>query len=181
LEAIKKRLASREDLLRLFAVCVFPVHVWAYVTFFYELPSLLLRNNLSDIIGVLSYILAFAFIESVLLFIAILLMAIVLPSQWIGDRLVAVGIIIVFAAVLCAIPIHRFQFFRVFNISYSVWIFLWTLLALIIIVLVIRVIQRNKSLEDRVTDLGERITILSILFLLIDVLVIIRLIVRLLT
>jgi len=52
---------------RLFAVCAFPVHIWALMVYFYDLPGLMMRMSPSDYLAHGSYVLAFALLESALL------------------------------------------------------------------------------------------------------------------
>ncbi len=52
---------------RFFSVCAFPVHVWALLVYFYDLPGLMMRMSPADYLAHGSYVLAFALLESVLL------------------------------------------------------------------------------------------------------------------
>lgn len=53
---------------------------------FRDLSWLTERTNLWDAIGVAAYGMLFAFIESVLLFLVVLLLGLVIPKQWHSDR-----------------------------------------------------------------------------------------------
>jgi hypothetical protein len=157
-----------EDLLRLFAVCVFPVHVWAYINFFYNAPSLVIRMNIWDISGVLAYVLAFAFIESVIIFILLLLLSILLPSKWIRNKLVAKGTAIVLIIFLFLIPVHFYQNIKTIFVSKGIWTGLWILLGIIVVILMNRIVQRNETIEKQLINLADRIIILSIIFVILD-------------
>jgi hypothetical protein len=178
LEALKKRLASREDLLRLFTVCVFPVHVWAYINFFYNAPSLLLRMNTWEIIAVLAYILAFAFIECAIIFLMLVMISIIFPIGWFTNKLVAKGTAIVLIIFFCFIPIHYYQNFKTIFVPYRVWAGLWIILGIVAVILTNRVIQRNEVVENRLINLVERIITLSVIFIFLDFLAIVLVLFR---
>jgi hypothetical protein len=77
---------SRQGLIALFLTCAFPLHLWTLMMVFRDISWLAERTNLWDAIGVASYGMLFAFVESVLLFLIILLVGLVIPTQWHSDR-----------------------------------------------------------------------------------------------
>jgi hypothetical protein len=67
----------------LFLVCAFPIHVWAIILFFRDISWLSERTNLWDAIGVGAYALVFAFTESVFIFLVFSLLGLLFtPKQW---------------------------------------------------------------------------------------------------
>jgi hypothetical protein len=56
---------------------------------FRDISWLTERTNLWDAIGVASYAMLFAFIESVLLFLVVVLVGLLIPEQWHSDRRIA--------------------------------------------------------------------------------------------
>ncbi|GAB4527260.1 MAG: hypothetical protein Fur0018_12830 [Anaerolineales bacterium] len=49
---------------RLFVPCALPVHLWAVLVYFYDLPGLMLRMSPADFLAHGAYVLAFALFES---------------------------------------------------------------------------------------------------------------------
>ncbi len=77
---------SKEGLWSLFLMCAFPIHVWAILMIFNDVSWVARRTNAWDAVGVASYGLAFAFIESLLFFIIIALLGFLVSTKWDRNR-----------------------------------------------------------------------------------------------
>ena len=86
-----------QPFIAIYYCATFVVYSASFLTFFWELQSLLLRFTLSDIIGFLSYQLAFALIESVLVSVVIFLLICVLPMRQIKENRSVAGVFFVFS------------------------------------------------------------------------------------
>lgn len=73
------------------SACIFPIHIWVTIVYLYNFPSLILKANIWQILGVLAYTLVFAFIESLLLFGFLALAAAFLPRTLFRERFVYMG------------------------------------------------------------------------------------------
>ena len=73
------------------SACIFPIHIWVTIVYLYNFPSLILKANIWQILGVLAYTLVFAFIESLLLFGFLALAAAFLPRMLFRERFVYMG------------------------------------------------------------------------------------------
>ena len=73
------------------SACIFPIHIWITIVYLYNFPSLILKANIWQILGVLAYTLVFAFIESLLLFGFLALAAAFLPRMLFRERFVYMG------------------------------------------------------------------------------------------
>jgi hypothetical protein len=80
---------SRQGLWSLFLICAFPLHLWTLILAFRDISWVTERTNLSDAIGVVSYGMLFALIESVLVFLILALVGLVTPRRWEPDRRIA--------------------------------------------------------------------------------------------
>jgi hypothetical protein len=89
---------SRQSLWALFLACAFPIHVWAIILIFNDMEWIAERSNFLDSIGVASYGLIFAFVESLLLFLAAALLGFLVSTKWSGER--RVGLMSVLATIL---------------------------------------------------------------------------------
>ncbi len=89
---------TRQGLWSLFLMCAFPQHAWTLILAFRDIPWVAERTNGWDAIGVVSYGLVYAFAESLLLFLAMALLGYLVSGHWDPARRVA----ILTAAVLMA-------------------------------------------------------------------------------
>jgi hypothetical protein len=79
---------SRLGLSLLFLTCAFPLHLWTLLMAFRDIGWLTERTNLWDAVGVAAYGLIFAFVETVLVFLVLVLLGFVIP-RWDSDRRIA--------------------------------------------------------------------------------------------
>jgi len=82
LDALTSRLPAAEERRLSFGWSVFLVHLWAYFSLLDSLPAWLLRLNAWDLLGLASYVLSFALLESLAVWVGVLLVTAVLPSGW---------------------------------------------------------------------------------------------------
>jgi len=80
-KALKFLLPSRHEQFLVFGLVLFLVHSWSVYKFLYKAPSLLLYMTLDQMAAVLAYMMAFAFLESLLLTGVLILIAILVPWQ----------------------------------------------------------------------------------------------------
>lgn len=91
---------TRSGLWSLFLMCALPQHAWTLVLAFRDLAWVTERTNAWDAIGVLCYGLLFALVESLVLFVVVMLLGLLLPRRWEPDRRIA--LLGIFALVLSA-------------------------------------------------------------------------------
>lgn len=77
---------SKQGLWSLFLICAFPLHIWTIILAFRDFSWVSERTNSWDAVGVLSYGLIFAFIESVAVFLVTLLLGFLISKKWSEDR-----------------------------------------------------------------------------------------------
>jgi hypothetical protein len=86
---------SRQTLWSLFLMCAFPLHVWTIVLAFRDVSWVAERSNMWDAIGVVSYGLIFAFVESLIIFLIAVLLGFLVSKHWDADRRVVLVSILV--------------------------------------------------------------------------------------
>ena len=91
MDTFKKRLPSRQEALQLLAVCTFLVYSWSILHFFRKLPSWILFLSYWDVASIFAYVLAFALIESIVVFSILILCCLVLPTWILRDGFVSKG------------------------------------------------------------------------------------------
>jgi len=77
---------SKQGLWSLFLVCAFPLHIWTIILAFRDFSWVTERTNSWDAVGVLSYGLIFALIESLAVFLFIALLGFLVSKKWEEDR-----------------------------------------------------------------------------------------------
>jgi hypothetical protein len=93
--AIFNRLPKAAQIAAVYSVIVFVVYSWTLLWFFWKYPSWLYFLNIGEIATVLAYSLATNFFESLLVLVAPLILAVILPKKWFYDAFVAQGIALV--------------------------------------------------------------------------------------
>lgn len=93
---------SKQGLWSLFLICAFPLHVWTIILAFRDFSWVTERTNSWDALGVVSYGLIFAFIESVVVFLVAILLGFLISKKWSEDRRITLMGILVFIASLWA-------------------------------------------------------------------------------
>ncbi len=109
--SIQKRLPARVEALRVFGVVLFAVFGWSIRGFLYKVPAFTLYFGLSANLAILSYMLSFALLESVLVIAALLALAACLPARWLKQGFAYKGSLIVFVAAVAMILFE--QWFRI--------------------------------------------------------------------
>jgi hypothetical protein len=77
---------SKQGLWSLFLICAFPLHLWTIILALRDFSWVSERTNSWDAVGVLSYGLIFAFIESAIVFLVTILLGFLVSKKWEEDR-----------------------------------------------------------------------------------------------
>lgn len=77
---------TKAELFQIFAFCTFLVNIWAIINIFTHIPSWLLYMDIWDFVGTISYNLSIALVDGVFLFLLVLVIGVVIPNKFIGDR-----------------------------------------------------------------------------------------------
>jgi hypothetical protein len=192
LEFFQQHFPSRADLIAMLMVCAFPTHVWAYIVFLYEFPAYLMRLDAMDILGILSYAQVHAFMESLLILVLLVLVAVVLPRNWFRQYFLLQGTILVLASAIWVIPIHFWLWkMRLQNVLtnsslsnltnlWHLWLplFTWLFIFLIVIIVLLRKLRQPGKLDLMLRSFVDRLTVLSTIYLLVDVIFIAVVVVR---
>jgi hypothetical protein len=151
-----------------FAVCVIPVHVWLVINFLDQARGIAIRVSTWDFLGVIAYILTFALVESLVVFLAILLIAFILPSRIFRSKFVALSSIVILVATGWFVYLQYHDEYiqgRQF-VPLAVWGFSF----IVVLASSIFLIHRSRKLEKTFFSLAQRLAILSILYIFVDML-----------
>ena len=161
IDQLRQKLPQGREGYILFSSCLIPVHFWAILDLLFNLRPLLIRASFIEIVGVFGYVLGIAFIDSTILFIALFLLCLFLPSKLFKDRLIANGLILGFILVLWAITLQ----------PQWIWIQNFHILLLFSIILVsYLMINLVHGLDLRVASLATRFSVLGTFYLMLDLL-----------
>lgn len=94
---LNKHYGARE-VITMFLVCALPVHAWAVLIMLRVFPAWAMRMDRWDLAGSIAYTLTFALIESLVVFLCVMLIDMVLLFRWSRISFVVRGSILVFFA-----------------------------------------------------------------------------------
>jgi hypothetical protein len=174
---------SKKELRLLFLVCVFPIHLWAFIIIFRDLEYIIFKRDLWYAAGYSGYILAFALAESCLYFIFMFLLGHLYPRK-LKENGKAFTITCALALILSLWAIGNQVFYMLIESppAFFSWVMLripyhqtlvFSFLMLLIItsfLVPIVVILKSSKGHSGANILIERISLLSIFYLILDVL-----------
>jgi hypothetical protein len=89
--AIFRQRYSGRQILLLFTLVAFPVHIWTIYNLLLDIPSLILYLSTWEVISSIGYTLAFAFIETLIIYLPLLLLGMFFPKHWMKHNYVALA------------------------------------------------------------------------------------------
>ena len=171
-------------------MCAFPLHLWALILIFRDVSWVAERTDMWDAIGVASYGLVFAFIESVIFFAAITLLGLLVPTTWQENRRVALLSVLALLTTLWAIDGQAYfiwgsylpeQILRYIAASeHPLRLLYAAILAMVVPTIIIPVyfVLKSDRFSNLVQGLIERLSLLTVFYLFFDLLGLIVIIVR---
>jgi hypothetical protein len=171
---------SKKGLWSLFLICAFPLHLWTLIFAFRDISWLTERTNLWDAIGVVSYGMIFAFVESVVIFLVLTLLGLILPAQWYSDRRIAfLSLLILLTSVWGMIsqlllvwsvplPIQAIQFLRSSNHPLRMLYAACLAVVTPTILIPVYLFMKSKKSIAFMQDLMERLSLLATFYLFFD-------------
>lgn len=181
---------SKQGLWSLFLICAFPLHLWTLIFAFRDISWLTERTNLWDAIGVVSYGMIFAFVESVVIFLVLALLGLILPAQWYSDRRIAfLSLLILLTSAWGMIsqlllvwsvplPIQAIQFLRSSNHPLRILYAACLVVVTPTILLPVYLFIKSKKSIAFMQDLMERLSLLATFYLFFDFVGLIIVIIR---
>ena len=158
----------------MFAVVVFPIHVWSFLGVLKRLSGLMLKLDTWELIGLIAYTQLFALLESLGLWLALILMAVVLPARILREKFVAKSSVSVFLLSIFGILIH-FELVHWWKLAELLAGLAGCLLGTVVLYVLL---HRSKKLDDGLRAFADRLVVLSSIYVLIDLLSVAVVIVR---
>jgi hypothetical protein len=162
------------------AVTAFPIYVWAILNFLRDVPNLLLKLNTWAVVSVLAYVLVFALLESLVVFIIFLVLSILLPAGWLRQQLVVRATIINICTALWSMVAHFLIDTTDIDLSLSFFIPFGFGVILYGLVLggLLFLAHRRQRISALITAFAERLVVLSYLYMFLGVLGLLIIILR---
>jgi hypothetical protein len=104
-------------------MCAFPLHVWTLILAFRDFSWVAERTNAWDAVGVASYGMIFAFIESLVVSLVAVLFGFLISTKWKEDRRIALLSYLVIIVALWEI-VSQLYYLQGFSIPGSIYLFL---------------------------------------------------------
>lgn len=172
---------SKQKLWLLFLIVAFPIHIWTFILYFRDISWLAERTNTWNSIGVGAYALLFALLESLVIFLVVLLFGLLLPKRWPEEQRIALlGVLFLLAAsvailgqlyFLIGTPFQKTAVQLLAATKHPVRIlFLLILIPITSLVLAMSyLILKSKKAAQLVLNIFERLSLLTTLYLVFDV------------
>lgn len=186
----KTKFYSKQGLLTLFLMCAFPLHLWTIILVMRDFSWVIARTKLWDGFGVASYGLLLAFIESLVLFLVAALLGLLISRKWNEEQRVTLlsllSLVTAFWAIvgqlyfLAGASIPQFAIRFLAQSAHPVRV-MYILLALLITLTALfptyLVLKSNKGFQA-ILGLIDRLSLLTMFYLLLDVAGLIIVIIR---
>lgn len=152
------------------------MHVWSILNLLREVPAWVLRLRIWELVGVIAYNMAFALIESLMVWAVFVLLAFVLPGRWFRDRFVSLSSVAVFSAAAWAIVVHyNTETVRLWSLKDFA---LWFVVCLFSIGAACALVYLITGVDRFVRSVAERLLVLVYMYVVVDVLSILVVLVR---
>lgn len=161
-------------------MCAFPLHVWTIILAFRDFSWVTERSNAWDAIGVISYGMVFALIESLVVFLVAILLGFLVSRHWEEGRRIALLSVLVLITALWAmasqlyflwglsLPEQMMQFLA--QLGHPARVLYAASLALVlptVLVPTYLVLKSDKAFHT-VRELMERLSLLTMFYLVLD-------------
>lgn len=171
---------NKNDLIRLFLIVSFPIHVWWMVMIFRDVNWIAERTTASDSIGFAAYGLMYALVESIFSYLVVLAASFFLPAGWAKTKRINLLGLLIFGLAFWFImeqvvqiygpsrmrPIVEF-FSHLPNPLLAFDLITWLLVVVSFVAPAVLVV-RKENLDTWLTNVFDRLMILSGLYLFFD-------------
>ena len=181
---------TKQGLWSMFLMCVFPQHLWTLIFAFRDMSWLISRTHLWDAVGNASYGMVYAFFESLVIFCILALLGLFTPGQWEVNRRVAFMTILLFVTFIWAMVVQLLYLWNIWLPLPMMQLIAGTgrplvMLYLISLALVIPTVTlpvvvflKSKKALPSMLDIMDRLSLLSILYLFLDVVGLVIVVIR---
>ena len=138
---------------------------------FREVPSWVLSMTLWEVISTVAYTLTFALIETLIVFLPVILIAMILPRRWVQEKFIPLSSLLLTELTLMAVGLHFAIILekpkRLLLLSYAFVLGLTTFLVL-----------RFPRIQNVLRAVVERLTVLSFIYIFFDMISLVIVLIR---
>jgi hypothetical protein len=171
---------SKHEVWTLFLIAAFPLHVWALILFFWDFSWIKERSGIWNAIGVGAYALVIALLESLIVTLIALLLGFLIPKVWppkVRANVLALIILVVSAWVILgqlyfiSAPNLTWLGFLLTKLSNPLLMLYLVLVGIVVISLVIPIwfALSSEKFRKGLDAVLERVALLTVFYLLFDV------------
>jgi hypothetical protein len=176
LGTFSKRFPARDEILNGLAACMLPVFIWSIINVLREIPGWIMRMSTWDLVGAIAYTQAFALIESVIIFLLILILGLIMPERYFRNKFLALTATIVSVSTFWVILAHyNDEIIRTWGIKH---LLVWGVIFGSTLFLFYLLVQRFDKVEAAVVAVIERVNILSFFYMFVGVMALIIVLIR---
>jgi hypothetical protein len=176
LATYKNRKLSAGDLFLSFGAAAFPIHVWAIINLLMIFPAWMLRMTLWELAGAIGYPLSAALLESLLLWLVLVIIGYILPRKLFADRFAAQSALLAWLLSGLAMLLH-YKFGIVLQWGTG-QVILAALLVTAFTVLILWSVKRFGKLEGWIKIAAQRLALLSYIYVFFDLIGLVVVILR---
>jgi hypothetical protein len=161
-------------------MCAFPLHLWTLILVFQDVSWVAERTNAWDAVGVASYAMVFALIESLLVFMLLTVVGFLVPRVWDVNKRIAFLVLLFFITSIWGIISQLLFLWNIFlpdsailflaRSGHPLWILYGVSLAVVTptVLVPVYLFLRTDKMVFFIQDLVDRLLVLSIFYLLFD-------------
>ncbi len=167
LDFIRKRFPHRREIITILGIAVFICHSWTLLGFFNRLSSFILYFRPTEVAGIFAFMMAFAFLESLLVTGVLVTLSAILPYKWLSDGFAYKGFIVLVMATVAAIILQRTMQGEL--PSLPILTLIW-FTPLVWIAVFIKWVQMKPGVQKFLISIAERTSIMLFLYVPIGIL-----------
>jgi hypothetical protein len=176
LDIFRSRIPPKDQIVLPLATCVFFVFSWSIVWYFHKAPGWLLFLPPKEVLGIFAYTQGFALLESLAIWLCLILLAMLLPAQAFRARFASQGTMTVFVAALWAILLRLIAATPLGLDAGR--IALWAAFFLTSMVLSWILVARLRPMENALGAIADRLTVFLYIYVPLGLLGLVVVIVR---
>jgi hypothetical protein len=158
----KSRLPARDDVFIVLSAILVAVFSWSILGFLFVYPSLVLRYATLEIFAIFSYMMAFASVESILVFGCLVLVSAILPKKWLREGFSYKGFLVV---LIGSIAFIQYQTFLGGELPEVKTVFLWAGSYLFVLICLILLFHFVQHLQTILVSVAERFTVFAYVYI----------------
>jgi hypothetical protein len=164
MDLFRHRLPQQQEIMQVLGTTTFIVFGWSLGGFFYRFPSFLLGHDIGSLLGILSYMLSFALLETLLILAGLILLCVLFPQKWFKEGFAYKGSLTALIAALAMIQLQDLMG-KLEKLPEPEILYRGLLFTLLITSALILVLQFVKPLQKILLEIVERMQIFAYIYL----------------